>query len=270
MSQVIKILFNNRNGGIMKKIIKKNILLCLISISFIFSLARDAVAVEFYNEKYSVIKDSLLSELNTYKQMGVPYKITENDKYKIYEIEVRDKNMLKKLDLPDINSLVSSTQTYLIPKSKIEYENINSNHDINKKYDFDTVSSATVSPEIRNWKYIGNKYYNKSRGVPYSIEGPINFNLLAETISYWETSSNLELGLRKKVELKLGGKIGRRNKKQWSINVKIPKGYRREITVWEFQNKYNFDVYFVNNYLNSYSAYKPNGGLKISNNLYKK
>lgn len=31
-----------------------------------------------------------------------------------------------------------------------------------------------------------------------------------------------------------------------------------------------FDVYLSNYFVSSHSAYKPNGGLRITNNLYKK
>lgn len=210
-------------------------------------------------------KQTVLDEIKNLKDFGCNVKIHDDGSNTIYEIEITDKNILK---TSGNDNLISSTLTYIIPKTEIKKQSNILESSILK--DLDAVTRATAAPELRNWTYVGNSFYEPSDGTPYKIEGPANFSLSATTTSHWEINGSIAYNVKQVVEGKIGGSAGQENKRTWSINIDIPNGYYRKIEVWEYLTKYAFDTYLGNFFISSGTAYKPNGGLKITNNLYKK
>lgn len=212
----------------------------------------------------------VINELERFRSLGLATKVHEDETKKIYEVTINDPEILKKSDNKKDGELVSTTLTYILPKNPIHEEFNNSYDSALIDEGVDAISRATASPELKNWRYIGNRFYDENDGTPYRVDGPARFNLNVETISYWEVSGSLGFNIKKIVEAKIGGEIGGKNSKSWTVNVRVPSGYYREIEVWEYLTKYRFDVYLSNYLVSSHSAYKPNGGLRITNNLYKK
>lgn len=232
-------------------------------------LAKDCYAYE--SENLCEVKDDNISieELEKLKQDGALMNVTKNGSGTFYEITTTDNSTLQQYQEPNKGELVARTVTYFIPEEHKE-DWVNCSHSNQQSEEIDAITRATTPYKMRNWKFIHPTAYVESNGTPYRIEGPIDFNLSAKTISYWQIHGNVTLKIKEIIESKIGGEAGKKNELEWAINVNVPSGYYRDIRVWEYLNKYTFDIYFGNRYISSGSAYKPNNGLRIINNLYRK
>lgn len=71
------------------------------------------------------------------------------------------------------------------------------------------------------------------------------------------------------MEAKIDGKIGNSVTKYWKPAVNVPQGYKRQLEVWQYLTKYRFDVTKNGSYYSSCNVFVPNGGQRITNDLYK-
>lgn len=217
------------------------------------------------------VDDSLiLEELEQYRAAGLATKVYEDDLKTVYEVIVEPVNIPGKSEDSKDEKLVSSTLTFFIPKNNSsEYvDDVQDMGSTIKKVD--AISRATAGQQLRNWRLVGNQFYTPGDGTPYQIEGPANFQLNATTRSHWSINGNFSAMIQSIIEVHIGGYSGKENTLSWTLNVNIPQGYYRKIQVWEYLTKYAFDIYFGHTFISSGSAYRPNGGLKVTNNLYRK
>jgi len=185
----------------------------------------------------------------------------------VYSVEITDKNQLAKYEDKSKGELVSRTITYVLPKN----EN-NTNYDLlSYKQPLDYQINLFTKWTIGSWTYKGNQWYTPSEGTPYKIEGAAKFTKQVTSEAYYTLSGEASGKVKGLVEVKVGGEIGEKSTDTWGIAVDIPENYYRLIEVWEYKSKYVFnvkrngDVYSTGCY-----AYKPNGGQKVVNDLYKK
>ena len=232
-------------------------------------LAKDCYAYE--SENLCEVKDDNISieELEKLKQDGALMNITKNGSGTFYEITTTDKSTLQQYQEPNKGELVARTVTYFIPEEHKE-DWVNCSYSNQESKEIDTITRAITPHKIKNWKCVDPTAYIESNGISYQIEDPINFKLSAKTKSYWEIHGNVTLKIKEIIEDRIGGKAGKEHALEWTIDVDAPSGYYRDIRVWEYLNKYTFDIYFGNRYISSGSAHRPNNRLRIVNNLYRK
>lgn len=207
--------------------------------------------------------DIIDDELSMYNEEGTLINTFSTNDETIYIVEITDKEELKKYEKPGEDILESRTITYILPK---EDNNL-------AKDEVDTVQSPFLFANytVGSWKYIGNRYYTPSQGTPFRVEGKAKYTYTTSTSTTWDMYGEGSGKVKGLVEVKIGGKIGAVNKKDWKISVDVPEGYYRDFEVWEYLSKYTFNVLKDNKtYSTGCSAYKPNGGQKLTNDLYKK
>lgn len=145
---------------------------------------------------------SILKELEMYKKAGLAVKVLDDDLYTVYEVTITDKNVLEQYKETNDEELVARTLIYYVPK-KYEDEDVDKYSSVESE-DIDTTSGATPSPELRNWKYVGNQFYISGDGTPYRVDGPANISLATETTSYWSINGSVSGNIKKIIEAKIG------------------------------------------------------------------
>ncbi|GMQ65271.1 hypothetical protein [Vallitalea maricola] len=196
-------------------------------------------------------------ELMVYMEKGMAIKTFSNPTTDVYTVTITDTDELAKYDNSDEGKLVSRTLTYVMPK-----EDKNVPLMIRRSSDRGEIT-------IENWKKETNRAYDKTDGTPYRVYGKVtDFKLKATTTSYWEVYGEGSMDVLDVIELKIGGKNGESNVKEWEVHVTVPENHYRDIEVWEYLDKYTYDIHYPKEGYNEGTAYAPNGGLRITNDLY--
>lgn len=213
--------------------------------------------VQDVQESGDIIKD----EIAMYTKKGASINTFSTDEEIIYTVEITDKKELEKYDKTGEGKLESRTITYILPKED--------NNAVEENLNQSTYASPAYT--ISGWSYESNRNYNTTEGTPFRIEGKANYSYKATTSTTYKLYGEGSGKVKGLVEIKLGGEIGSTSTKEWTIAVDVPEGYYRDFEVWEYLSKYTFNVLSDgNSYATGCSAYKPNGGQKLTNDLYKK
>lgn len=239
---------------------KRVLVALLVGVLFMGSVTAHASAnKQNTQESVNIIND----EISMYNKKGIPVNIFSTNDVTIYTVEITDEKELEKYDKTGKGKLESRTITYILPKK---------NNSV-VKYELDTDAHPLffANYTISDWKYDGNRHYDTTEGTPFRIEGKANFTHTVSTSTTWKLYGEGSGKVKGAVELKIGGEIGETNEKEWQIEVDVPEGYYRDFEVWEYLTKYTFNVLRNNkSYSTGSSAYKPNGGRKLTNDLYRK
>ncbi len=207
-------------------------------------------------------------ELSLYAEQGMPIQMLSDENHNIYTVTITDKEILAKIQEEENRTnqgeLVERTLTYVLPKSEALITESNSETD-------EPTSQLWNDWTLGNWKYISNQWYYTDKGIPFRIEGAADYDYEVETVTKYSISGEGSGKVKGIVELKLGADFESASTKTWRIKVKIPEGYYREFEVWEYLNKYEFNVLKDGKtYGTDGVVYEPNGGQKLKNDLYKK
>lgn len=205
---------------------------------------------------------NLNDELQTYIEKNMVTKSYNADNA-IYTVTIDDANELEKIHNGSNDKLISRTITYIILKEEDTFkEETNISKNLTRWGDDWTIGG---------WEYISNRWYTESEGTPYRVEGAADMTVKITTESSYQLFGEGSGKVKGIVEIKIGGKIDEKKKTEWSIHVQVDDGYYRDLEVWEYKSRYDFNIYKNDElYATDGIAYKPNGGKKLTNDLYKK